>query len=330
MEKYVGRVNETKYDFEATKGENGGYQWADWLSYEDMENCSGRGWEKRDGKWVPLPRTRQYWNYLGACYWLWDARMMARMAEVIGKDAGKYEKMAEEAKAYLKERFFGADDGLILPVFREMQTPAVFALKFGLVEGAAREQTLAGLLANIKSHGDCLQTGFLGTSLLMDVLTESGCADVAYTLLLQHKNPSWLYSVDQGATTVWERWNSYTKKDGFGDVGMNSFNHYAYGAVHAWLYRTAAGIAADPADPGFRHIVMKPLPDRRLGYVKAEYKSAAGLVKSAWPSWLPLTRMCSGRPPLLAAWKASSRLLCPCWLNTCWKPIPLWTRPAFM
>ena len=116
----------------------------------------------------------------------------------------------------------------------------------------------------------------------MDTLTENGMADVAYTLLLQHKNPSWLYSVDQGATTIWERWNSYTKKDGFGPVGMNSFNHYAYGAVLAWIYKTVAGIAADPANPGFRNIIMKPVPNRRLGFVKAEYKSAAGLIKSAW------------------------------------------------
>ncbi|MBO7206216.1 MAG: glycosyl hydrolase family 18, partial [Kiritimatiellae bacterium] len=113
-------------------------------------------------------------------------------------------------------------------------------------------------------------------------LTSCGAVDVAYTLLLQHKNPSWLYSVDQGATTVWERWNSYTKKDGFGPVGMNSFNHYAYGAVLAWIYREAAGIAPDSSAPGFKKIIMAPKPDRRLGYIKAEYNSAAGLIKSAW------------------------------------------------
>ena len=117
----------------------------------------------------------------------------------------------------------------------------------------------------------------------MPTLTfETDAPDVAYDLLLQDQFPSWLYSVDQGATTVWERWNSYTKKDGFGPVNMNSFNHYAYGAVLAWIYRTAAGIASDPKAPGFRNIVMKPIPDRRLGFVKAEYRSAAGLIKSAW------------------------------------------------
>jgi alpha-L-rhamnosidase len=116
----------------------------------------------------------------------------------------------------------------------------------------------------------------------MDALTEAGAVDVAYTLLLQHKHPSWLYSVDQGATTVWERWNSYTKKDGFGPVGMNSFNHYAYGAVLGWIYRTVAGISADAQSPGFKNVVLSPKPDRRLKWVKAYYRSAAGLVKSVW------------------------------------------------
>ena len=164
-----------------------------------------------------------------------------------------------------------------------MQTPAVFALKFGLFDNArALEETKKELRRNIAEHDGCLTTGFLGTSFLMDALSENGMSDVAYGLLLNHKFPSWLYSVDQGATTVWERWNSYTTKDGFGPVDMNSFNHYAYGAVLAWMYRTMAGIAADSEDPGFRTVVMAPRPDRRVGQVKAEYRSAAGLVKSVW------------------------------------------------
>ena len=162
-----------------------------------------------------------------------------------------------------------------------MQTCA-FPLMLDLVKARAREGTKAGLRKNVAVNEGCLQTGFLGTSILMDTLTENGMVDLAYALLLNHGFPGWLYSVDQGATTIWERWNSYTRKTGFGPVGMNSFNHYAYGAVLAWIYKTAAGIAADSNVPGFRHIVMKPVPDRRLGYVKAEYNSAAGLIKSAW------------------------------------------------
>ena len=107
-------------------------------------------------------------------------------------------------------------------------------------------------------------------------------SDIAWELLLQRKNPSWLYSVDNGATTIWERWNSYTIESGMGPRGMNSFNHYAYGVVCEWLWESVAGIAADPADPGFRHIIMKPVPDKRLGYMEAVYDSAAGRIESAW------------------------------------------------
>ena len=171
---------------------------------------------------------------------------------------------------------------LCFVALRHLQTANVFALKHGIVQGDRRQATKELLLRSIRENGDCLQTGFLGTSFIMDALSGCGAADVAYTLLLQHKNPSWLYSVDQGATTVWERWNSYTKKDGFGPVDMNSFNHYAYGAVLGWMYRVAAGISTDAKSPGFKRIFMAPKPDRRLGWVKAQYRSEAGAIKSAW------------------------------------------------
>ena len=116
----------------------------------------------------------------------------------------------------------------------------------------------------------------------MGTLTDNGMTDIAYELLFQRKNPSWLYSIDNGATTIWERWNSYMIESGMGPRGMNSFNHYAYGCVCQWIWETAAGIAADPAAPGFKHIIMKPVPDKRLGHLEAEYASAAGLIKSAW------------------------------------------------
>ena len=283
MEKYVDHVNETKYDFEATKAENRGYEWADWVSFEKYGTFDGHAWkEGPNGELLVYPEARAYWNYLGACYWLMDAQMMEAMGAATGRDVAKYAKMREDARAYLKANFFEKADGLLLKIFRDMQTPALFALKLGLVEGEAKVKTIAALKQNFKAHGDCLQTGFLGTSILMDTLTENGMVDIAYTLLLQHNFPSWLYSVDQGATTIWERWNSYTVKDGFGSVGMNSFNHYAYGAVAAWIYKTVAGIASDPTQPGFRNIVMAPKPDRRLGFAKASYRSRAGLITSEW------------------------------------------------
>jgi len=283
MERYMDLIDSTKYEFQAHRKANRNFQFADWLSYEPLESNSGRCNMIDDrGKSVKRPETFPYWNYLSGSYWAMDAAMMRDMAAATGRDAEKYEAMTERAKAYLREEFMDPEGNFRYEVFNTMQTPALFALKNGLVEGEAKENMIRRLRQNFKEHDDCLQTGFLGTSILMGTLTENGMSDIAYTLLFQRKNPSWLYSIDNGATTIWERWNSYTLENGMGPKGMNSFNHYAYGCVCEWLWETAAGIASDPSDPGFRHIIMKPVPDRRLGYVEAEYKSAAGLIKSAW------------------------------------------------
>ena len=277
MAKFVRKLDETKYDFEGKIG----YNYADWLSYETFETCGNSfgSW----GKWKDDSDAMNYRRYLAACYWLYDARLMVQMAEALGKadEAAWFKGSAERALAYIRGKFVEAD-GLLLKPMRNLQTACVFALHFRVIEGKAAVATLELLKKNIREHGDCLQTGFLGTSFLMDALSECGETELCYTLLLQHKNPSWLYSVDQGATTIWERWNSYTKDKGFGPVGMNSFNHYAYGQVLGWMYRNIAGIAADSARPGFGNIIMKPLPDKRLGFAKAEYRSRMGLIKSAW------------------------------------------------
>ena len=278
MNRFMGHIYETKYEHTVMTGENGNYQWADWLSYEPLESCSGRSHENGRVK----PETLVLWNYLSASYWAIDAAMMRDMARAIGRDAAPYEKMLAEAKDYIRQNFLNSDGSFKLDILNTMQTPALFALKNGLLQGQAKAGMIARLRENFRQHDNCLQTGFLGTSILMQTLTDNGMQDIAYELLFQHKNPSWLYSVDNGATTIWERWNSYTVDAGMGPRGMNSFNHYAYGCVCQWLWETAAGIAADPKEPGFRHIIMKPVPDKRLGHLNAEYKSAAGLIKSSW------------------------------------------------
>ena len=278
MNLFMNHIYETKYNHESLVGENGNYQWADWLSYEPLESCGGGAFE--NGK--PRPEAIVYWNYLSASYWAIDATMMADMAAATGRDAAPYLQMVAEAKAYMKDQFLNADGTFKTEILNTMQTPALFALKNGLVEGEAKAQMIARLRENFKQHDNCLQTGFLGTSILMGTLTENGMTDIAYELLFQRKNPSWLYSIDNGATTIWERWNSYMVDKGMGPRGMNSFNHYAYGCVCEWIWETAAGIASDPAVPGFKHIIMNPQPDKRLGHMTAEYNSAAGLIKSAW------------------------------------------------
>ena len=278
IDKFFNHIAAVKYDHRALEAENGNYQWADWLSYEPLESCGGGAF--KDGK--PLPEAIDYWNYLSACYWLMDAQMMADMAAATGRNANTYRDMANEAKAYLKSTFMEADGTFKTSILNTMQTPALFALKLQLVSSEARENMISRLRQNFADHGGCLQTGFLGTSILMQTLTDNGMVDVAYDLLFQRKNPSWLYSVDQGATTIWERWNSYMVDRGLGPQGMNSFNHYAYGCVCQWLWQTAAGFSADPTKPGFRHIIMRPVPDRRLGHLDAEFRSPAGIIKSSW------------------------------------------------
>lgn len=278
MEKYMNHINEMRYDHNALIEENGNYQWADWLSYEPLESCGGGAFGP-DG---PLPEAVEYWNYLSASYWLLDAGMMRDMAIGTGRDASRYETMTRDAKTYIRERFFDENGKFKTDILNTMQTPALFALKNNILDGAAKEAMIGRLRENFAEHGNCLQTGFLGTSILMPTLSENGMSDIAWELLFQRKNPSWIYSIDNGATTIWERWNSYMIDKGMGPKGMNSFNHYAYGVVCEWIWESAAGIASDPANPGFRHIIMKPVPDKRLGYLKAEYHSASGVIRSAW------------------------------------------------
>ena len=278
MEKFVDHIAEYKYDHTAMFPDNGGYQWADWLSYEALESFTGQPWDARGLR----PEAAEYWSFLCGSYWMIDAGMMLDMARATGRDTAKYARMVAEAKAYLCERFLNSDGSFKLDILNTMQTPALFALRNNLLDGEARENMKQRLRANFREHNQCLQTGFLGTSILMQTLTDHGMVDIAYDLLFQRRNPSWLYSVDNGATTIWERWNSYTIEHGMAPNGMNSFNHYAYGCVCQWLWQTVAGIRTDIAQPGFRHILLAPVPDKRLGSVNASYQSAAGLIKSEW------------------------------------------------
>ena len=312
MERYMDYLGKTRYDLAEVRKTYGKYQFGDWLAYE--KPCD--------------------YNFLSGCYWLMDAGMMRDMARGTGRAEAvvRYEKMVGEATAYMRDRFCDSSDGMLVRNLRGLQAPALFALKLGLVEGAAHEATVAELRKNFTDHGGCLQTGFLSTSVLMDTLTENGLTDVAYDLLFQRKCPSWLYSVDQGATTIWERWNSYTRDEGFGPVNMNSFNHYAYGAVLAWLYKTAAGIAADVSAPGFRKVVMRPVPDRRLGWLKASYRSAAGLIRSVWryegDEWIWDFEIPSGATAVVTLPGEETSVTYGAGLHTVRRSLPSQTHPA--
>lgn len=278
MERYINHGAAVRFDHNALFEDNGGYQWGDWLSYEALESFSGQPWDANGLR----PEAAEYWSFLYGSYWIIDASMMLDMARAIGQDTAKYIRMTDEARTYVRQRFLLPDGSFRVPELNTMQTPALFALHNHLLDGQAKENMIQRLRENFKAHNQCLQTGFLGTSILMQTLTDNGMVDIAYDLLLQRRNPSWLYSVDNGATTIWERWNSYTIEKGMAPNGMNSFNHYAYGCVCQWLWQTAAGIQSDPQQPGFKHIILAPIPDKRLGSLNADYLSAAGPIHSEW------------------------------------------------
>lgn len=250
MQKYVD-------GFLARTGKKGPSSiWGDWLAYESND--------------------AEIQAMLAVCFYAWDALMMSEMAEAIGHydEAERYTALYETEKEYFQSMYVRSDGRLK----RQEQTACLYALYLDLLpDEQSVEAVKEQLVNNISRNRNRLQTGFLGTAIILPTLTKIGRSDIAYTLLLQHSNPSWLYSVDQGATTIWERWNSYTIESGFGDVSMNSFNHYAYGAVASWMFESLAGIGADPDNPGFKHILFAPQPDDRLS-VKASYDSAYGVI----------------------------------------------------
>ena len=258
-------------------------QCADWLSSERYES-----WRIRHGTGLRPGETfgdmRQYWDMLGACYHIWDLRMMGEMARAIGEENAAGTFAAREKTAVMRYRKLFLDgEGHLPDRYRDMQTPVLYPLWLRLfptkeAEAAAK----ADLVAGIERSGYRVGTGFLGTPILLDVLADVvDNPALAYSVLLQHGCPGWLYSVDQGATTIWERWDGYTKERGFGPVSMNSFNHYAYGAVLGWMYRTMAGIRPG-AQGGYREFVLAPKPDPRVGSCTAECRTRQGTIRSAW------------------------------------------------
>ncbi|MBE6632988.1 MAG: hypothetical protein E7620_01450 [Ruminococcaceae bacterium] len=211
------------------------------------------------GDWLAFEPTDK--RYISVCYYAYDAALMVKFSELLGRDDRKeyYRELRQRIVAHYHERY--VENGEIT---EKTQTAYLLALAFDLVEGELFEKTVKLLKQKIVDNDYTLSTGFVGTGILNQTLSKLGLDGLAYSLLLQTKDPSWLYSVRQGATTVWERWNSYTKATGFGKVTMNSFNHYAYGAVAEWLYATVAGIRPDPEEPGFAgRFVLAPTPDTR-------------------------------------------------------------------
>jgi alpha-L-rhamnosidase len=238
------------------------------------------------GDWLQPYANRQEGDtpspLLGAAFYAHSAQLLAEAARVLRRDEDTklYTDEAAAVKRAFSKQYFDANGKLTNAP--ETQTAYVLAIAFELLPQDARLKAATNLVRLVKAADGHLRTGFLGTPHIARVLDETGHGELAYDLLFQETYPSWFYPINQGATTMWERWNSYTRDKGFGDAGMNSFNHYAYGAIGQWMYERVAGLAPDPAHPGYKHFFVRPLPGKQLDWAHAELQTPYGRASSAW------------------------------------------------
>jgi alpha-L-rhamnosidase len=223
-------------------------------------------------------------DLVATAYWAMIAQMMHDMAEAIDRptDAARYAGIVEQVRSAFQKEYI-KDNGQI---GSGSQTSYVLALQMKLVPESLKQAAVDNLVKDIDAHGGHLTTGFLGTPHLLFVLADNGRTDIAYKLLLNETYPSWGYMLQKGATTWWERWNGDS-----GDPSMNSFNHYAFGSVVAWVYRYVAGIDTDAGAPGFRKIVIHPRLDPSVTRASGEYDSVYGKITTEWskPAQGPFT-----------------------------------------
>lgn len=219
-------------------------------------------------------------DLLATAYWALDVGLAARIADVLGRDAdaARYRAVGARIAAAFVDRFVRPDGSLRTPT----QTGYLLALHAELLPESLRPEAVARLVADIGEHGGRLTTGFLGVGLLCPVLTEHGHAELAYDLALQEQYPSWGYTIRHGATTMWERWDGWTAEHGFQSPNMNSFNHYAFGAVGEWLHRHVAGLDVEPDVAGHAQLLIRPHVDERLAWARASYDGVRGPTAAGW------------------------------------------------
>lgn len=246
---------------------NTGFHFGDWLFYRPFDDNDGRS-----------AVTDKY--LIAQCFFAHSTQLLINAANVLGKsdDVKHYSDRLAKIKDAFRREYMTSTGRLVSGT----QTAYVLALNFDMLPEDQRQQAASRLVENVRSYGNHLSTGFLGTPYLCHVLSRFGHDDVAYTLLEQENYPSWLYPVKMGATTIWERWDGIKPDSTFQTPGMNSFNHYAYGAIGDWMYRVVSGIDTEESGPGYKEIVIKPHPGGKLTFAKSELETLYGKVSSSW------------------------------------------------
>jgi alpha-L-rhamnosidase len=242
------------------------FQFGDWLDY--------RGQDER----LPTPVTN--YELIGTAFFANSTQLLANMAQILGKtsEAKYYTELAYQVKTAFNAEFVTSAGRIA----SNTQTAYVLALHFDLLPEAVRPIAVSRLVKEVRQSQYHITTGFVGTPYLCHVLSRFGYTDIAYKVLNQENYPSWLYPVKKGATTIWERWDGIKPDGTFQDAGMNSFNHYAYGAIGDWLYRVVAGVEVDPDAPGYKRILIQPQLGGGLTHAKASLDSMYGRIESEW------------------------------------------------
>ena len=278
--------------------------WVDYLRTAGPEEYLWLG-GKHYGDWLAMDAGAD--SYVGAtsndliatAFFAYSTSLVIKAGEVLGEDVSAYKELYTKVRAAFRAYFM--ENGMPKEEFplTEIMTPGqknpvdtvrkgmtqtalVLILRFNLCEESERAALAAKLVEMIRENGNRMTTGFVGTPYILHVLSDHGYTDVAYSLLFQEENPSWLYSVTHGATTMWEHWNSLKEDGSFWSTAMNSFNHYAYGAVYDWIFGVSSGIMPTENAPAYKEITLAPHPSKALGFADASIDSRNGMIRSYW------------------------------------------------
>jgi alpha-L-rhamnosidase len=259
--------------------------WVEYMSDRAGEDYLWTG-DKHYGDWLAFATTSSSYpgattekDLIATAYYYYSSMLLSKIALIIGNrtDAEKYSALAKNIKKAFITEFVTPNGRLV----SHTQTAYSLAIAFELLPENLAPKAAKYLADDVKKMGH-LTTGFVGTSLLCKTLSDQGYEELAFMLLNRKDYPSWLYPVTQGATTIWERWDGQKPDGTFQSVGMNSFNHYAYGAIGEWLYTYISGIKTDEENPGYKHFFLAPHPGGGLTNAKVEFNSIYGKIKSDW------------------------------------------------